>query len=269
MRIVAEHLPRFLGANVAVINLPGVGGTLGLREAARRPPDGYTIAQVHEGLLVATATGVTEVAWTDFEPVALVMSSADLIVTPSNRPFDTFEGLVEYAHANPNRLTVGVTLGGVGHLYMAMIANAFDLDLRFVGFEGTGEIIRAAVGGHIDIAAGSFTAASQFVENGDLVFLATGSRERMDEAPDVPTLTELGADMEMSLSRGIVVPQGVPEDIILILETALREMSEDEAFIEHMTRLGGDVSFRDRAEFTAHLQTVDAMVQLLAEEIAP
>lgn len=269
MRVVAEHLPRFLGVDIGVINMPGVGGTVGLAEASRRASDGYTIAQIHEGFVVATAVGLTDVAWTDFEPVSMVMSSPDLIIASADLEFDTFEGMVAYAQENPNTLTVGVILGTIPHLYMAMVADAFDLEWRYVGFEGTGEIIRSVVGGHIDLALGSIPSAIQFVENGDLVFLASGSRERVADAPDVPTLVELGADMELTLGRGIVMPKDTPEDVLAIFEAAVREMTADEAFIAHMNSLGGDVEFRDRAQFTEHLATVEMMVNLLAAEIAP
>ena len=57
MRIVANNVTPYLGAEMPVINMPGVGGTVGLTEASRRAADGYTISQVHEGLLAATATG--------------------------------------------------------------------------------------------------------------------------------------------------------------------------------------------------------------------
>ena len=72
MRIVANNVSPFLGAEMPVINMPGVGGTVGLTEASRRAADGYTISQVHEGLLAATATGLTELAWDDFDPIALM-----------------------------------------------------------------------------------------------------------------------------------------------------------------------------------------------------
>jgi len=70
MRLVANNVQPFLGVEMPVINMPGVGGTVGLREASRRAADGYTISQVHEGLLVATETGITDLAWDDFDPIA-------------------------------------------------------------------------------------------------------------------------------------------------------------------------------------------------------
>ena len=269
MRIVANNISPFLGVEMPVINIPGVGGTVGLTEASRRAADGYTISQVHEGLLAATATGLTELAWDDFEPIALMTASPQFLVAATDQPYSTFEGLVEYAQANPGELTIGVTLGGVPHLHAAMIAEAFDLEWRYVGYEGTGERVRALVGGNLDLAIGDISSSLQFVENGDLVFLAAGSTERLPQTPDVPTLMELGSDLDLSITRGIVMPKGAPDDAQAVLEAALENLSNDPAFIEQVNNAGADVAFRGQDGYTAYLSNLAASVDRLAEVIAP
>jgi tripartite-type tricarboxylate transporter receptor subunit TctC len=269
MRIVANNVTPYLGAEMPVINMPGVGGTVGLTEASRRAADGYTISQVHEGLLAATATGLTELSWDDFEPIALLTASPQYLVAAADQPFDTMEGLVEYAQANPGELTIGVTLGGVPHLHAAMIAEAYDIEWRYVGYEGTGERVRALVGGNLDLAIGDISSSLQFVENGDLVFLATGSPERLPQTPDVPTFMELGADLDLAITRGIVMPKGSPEEAQATLEAALAELSQDPAYIEQINNAGADVAFRGREAYTAYLSNLATTVERLAEVIAP
>ena len=269
MRLVANNVTPFLGAEMPVINMPGVGGTVGLTEASRRAADGYTISQIHEGLLAATATGLTELSWDDFEPIALITASPQYLVAATDQPYDTFAGLIEFAQANPGELTIGVTLGGVPHLHAAMIAEAFDLDWRYVGYEGTGERVRALVGGNLDLAIGDISSSLQFVENGDLVFLATGSPVRMPQTPDVPTLMELGADLDLSITRGIVMPKGAPDDVQAAMETALENLSKDPAFIEQINNAGAEVAFRGQDGYTTYLSTLATSVNRLAEVIAP
>ncbi|MHA7889007.1 Bug family tripartite tricarboxylate transporter substrate binding protein [Roseicyclus sp.] len=269
MRIVAGNVTPYLGVEMPVINMPGVGGTVGLTEASRRDADGYTISQVHEGLLAATATGLTELAWDDFDHIALMTASPQYLVAAADQPFDTMEGLVEYAQANPGELTIGVTLGGVPHLHAAMIAEAFDIEWRYVGYEGTGERIRALVGGNLDLAIGDISSSLQFAENGDLVFLATGATERMAQTPDVPTFMELGADLDLSITRGIVMPAGSPEEAQAAMEAALMELSQDPTFVEQINNAGADVAFRGREAYSAYLANLAETVERLAEVIAP
>jgi tripartite-type tricarboxylate transporter receptor subunit TctC len=269
MRIVAGNVTPYLGVEMPVINMPGVGGTVGLTEASRRDADGYTISQVHEGLLAATATGLTELAWDDFDHIALMTASPQYLVAAADQPFDTMEGLVEYAQANPGELTIGVTLGGVPHLHAAMIAEAFDIEWRYVGYEGTGERIRALVGGNLDLAIGDISSSLQFAENGDLVFLASGATERMAQTPDVPTFMELGADLDLSITRGIVMPAGSPEEAQAAMEAALMELSQDPTFVEQINNAGADVAFRGREAYSAYLANLAETVERLAEVIAP
>jgi tripartite-type tricarboxylate transporter receptor subunit TctC len=150
-----------------------------------------------------------------------------------------------------------------------MIAEAFDLDWRYVGYEGTGERVRALVGGNLDLAIGDISSSLQFVENGDLVFLATGSPVRMPQTPDVPTLMELGADLDLSITRGIVMPKGAPDDVQAAMETALENLSKDPAFIEQINNAGAEVAFRGQDGYTTYLSTLATSVNRLAEVIAP
>jgi tripartite-type tricarboxylate transporter receptor subunit TctC len=252
-----------------VINMPGVGGTVGLREASRRAADGYTISQVHEGLLVATETGITELAWDDFDPIALMTASPQYLVAGPSENYSNFEEFVNYAHANPGEISIGVTLGGVPHLHAAMIEQAFDLQLNYVGYEGTGERVRAMVGGNLDVAIGDISSSKQFVDNGDLVFLAVGSLERVADTPDVPTFSELGQELDLSVTRGIVMPKGAPQEIRDTLEAALEALSQDSTYIEQTNNAGADVSFRGQDAYTAYLGNLDATVKSLSAVLAP
>ena len=267
MRIVSNHIEPYLGQPMPVINMPGVSGTLGLEEATKREADGYTVAQVHEGLLVSHHTDITEVNWDDFEPIAALTSSPQIVVTNADRPYETFEEFVAYAKENPGEVKVGVTLAGVPHLHMAMIEEAAGIEFSYVGFEGTGERIRGLVGGHIDAAMGDIASAGEFVANGDLRFLAAGSTERLEQAPEVPTLMELGYDLELSVNRGIVAPTGTPPARIDVVEAALEELQGDEAYVEALNNAGAEAVFRDQEAYRSYLETLDATVARLASKL--
>ncbi|TYB90489.1 tripartite tricarboxylate transporter substrate binding protein [Oceaniovalibus sp. ACAM 378] len=268
MRLVANNIPPFLGADMPIINIPGVGGTVGLREASRRAADGYTISQVHEGLLVATETGITDLAWDDFDTIALMTNSPQYLVAGPSENYSNFEEFVTYAEAHPNEISIGVTLGGVPHLHAAMIEQAFGLQFKYVGYEGTGERIRALVGGNLDIAIGDVSSAKEFVDNGDLTFLAAGSVERLAATPDVPTFTEFGHDLELSVTRGIVTPKGVPQEVRDTLEAAFEKLSQDPNYVEQTNNSGADVDFRGQDAYRAYLTKLDATVKSLSSVLA-
>ncbi|MEM8957804.1 MAG: tripartite tricarboxylate transporter substrate binding protein [Pseudomonadota bacterium] len=269
MRLVAGNIEPFLGAEMPIINMPGVGGTVGLREASRRDADGYTISQVHEGLLVASETGITELNWDDFDPIALMTASPQYLVAHPTDDYSTFEEFVAFAKENPGEITLGVTLGGVPHLHAAMIEQAYGLEFAYVGYEGTGERIRALVGGNLDTAIGDISSSKQFVDNGDLIFLAVGSGERVAATPDVPTFKESGQDLELNVTRGIVMPKGAPQDARDALEAALQALSEDPTYIEQTNNAGADVLFRGQEDYRTYLSNLNDTVVSLSAVLAP
>jgi tripartite-type tricarboxylate transporter receptor subunit TctC len=269
MRLIANNVEPFLGAEMPVINIAGVGGTVGLRETSRRAADGYTISQIHECLLVATETCITDLAWDDFEPVALMTASPQYLVAGASDNYRTFEEFVTYAQANPGEISIGVTLGGVPHLHAAMIEQAFGLQFKYVGYEGTGERIRALVGSNLDLAIGDISSAKQFVDSRNLTFLAVGSANRMEAAPDVPTFKELGHDLELNVTRGIVVPKGTPQEVRDSLEVALRNLSQDPDYIEKTNNAGADVGFRGQDAYRTYLAKLDETVKSLSSVLAP
>ncbi|MCR9085756.1 MAG: tripartite tricarboxylate transporter substrate binding protein [Rhodobacteraceae bacterium] len=269
MRLISGNIEPFLGAEMPIINMPGVGGTVGLREASRRAADGYTISQVHEGLLVASETGITELNWDDFDPIALMTASPQYLVAHPTEDYSNFEEFVAYAKENPGEITMGVTLAGVPHLHAAMIEQAFGLEFSYVGYEGTGERIRALVGGNLDAAIGDISSSKQFVDNGDLVFLAVGSGERVAATPDVPTLAESGQDLELNVTRGIVMPKGAPQEARDALEAALQELSQDPTYIEQTNNAGADVLFRGQDDYRTYLSNLNETVTSLSTVLAP
>ena len=267
MRIVANEIEPYLGVAMPVINMPGVGGTLGLAEAAKRAPDGYTVTQIHEGLPVASQTGLTDLNWDDFAPIALMTSSPQYVVVNADAPWQTFEEFIAHAKENPGEVRMGVTLGGVPHLHAAMIEEATGAEFGYVGYEGTGERIRALVGGNLDAAIGDISSALQFVDNGDLRFLAVGSAERVEATPDVPTLAELGYDLDLAVTRGIVAPKDTPQDRLDVLEAALEELSRDEDYRQTIQNAGAETDFRGQEAYEAYLEKLNATVGRLVSKL--
>lgn len=269
MRVISEHIEDHLGQSLQVINVPGVSGTTGLEDLTERDADGYTVGQVHEGLMVAHHTGLTDINWDDFTPIASMTASPQyLTVNADDDRWDNVEEFVEYAQDNPGEIRFGVTLGGIPHVHAAMIADAEDLEFRYVGFEGTGERIRALVGGNIDAAMGDIASSGEFVKNDDLQFLAVGSDERIDETPDVPTFNELGyEDLNLNIVRGLVAPEGTPEARVEILAEAFESLSEDDDFIEGINNAGAEVQYNGPEAYTDYLDTTNDTIERLSGEL--
>jgi len=267
MRIVAKHAEKYLGVPVPVINKPGVSGTVGLRELKNKTGNGYTIGQVHEGLLAAYHVGITDINCDDFIPVAAMTSSPQFLAVRKDAPYDNVEEFVEYAKNNPGDVSVGITLKGIPHIWAAIFEKALDTEFKYVSYEGTGERVQALAGGFIDIAMIDYASGNQFVENGDFKFIAFASEERSEKMPDIPTLREKGYDMIWTVQRGVVLPKGTPEDIVKTLETALKKTANDPEYVEAVEKTGSEVQFRGQEDYQAYLEKLDADIASVAEDI--
>ena len=141
-------------------------------------------------------------------------------------------------------LTIAVVFMVTGLLMMALL----QTDANFLNFSMSTVIVSLIFG---------------------LIFLATGAPERMAQTPDVPTFGELGADLELAVTRGIVMPKGSPQEARDTLEAALSELAKDETFVQQVNNAGAEVQFRGQDDYVAYLTKLSETVDRLAEVLAP
>jgi tripartite-type tricarboxylate transporter receptor subunit TctC len=91
----------------------------------------------------------------------------------------------------------------------------------------------------------------------------------MTETPDVPTLVELGQNLELNVTRGIVVPKGTPKEIRDTLEVAFEKLSKDPSYIKQTNNAGANVGFRGQEDYKAYLLTLEKTVSSLSAVLAP
>lgn len=268
MRISADHVQEYLGQAVPIINLPGVSGTIGLAQFSSKRPNGYTIALVHEGLIVSHYTGVTPLNWNSFEPIAGLTASPQLLAVNADSPWQTLDEFLAYAKEHPGEISFGVTLMGSAHIMGAQLEEAGGTKFRYVGYEGTGERVQALMGGHIDASVVDIGIGVQYAKSGHFRLLALGHNERLPELPDVPTFAELGyPEIEWSVYRGVVAPKNTPEPVLEKLNSAFGQLAKDQDYAADIRQAGSLLVYRDREEFAKYLQKLDDMISRLAKNI--
>ncbi|UCZ53194.1 tripartite tricarboxylate transporter substrate binding protein [Bacillus shivajii] len=264
-RLVTEHTQKKIDTDIVVINLPGVGGTVGLEDLEEMDANGYNLGQVHEGLIVAHHSGITPINYDDFEPIASMSSSDQILAISSDLNIDSLEEFVEYGQSEGVRF--GGTVSGIPRVWIEQIGQTLDINYNLVGYEGLAEAIQALAGGHIDAAIVDYSSASDFVKSGDMKFIAVGTEDRVESLPDVPTFVESGYDLLMGINRGYVAPKGTPQEIIDQLGEALEETANDPEYIEAVRNVGAEVNFMGPNEYKEHLETQDSIIREIIEEI--
>ncbi|MEM9578973.1 MAG: tripartite tricarboxylate transporter substrate binding protein [Pseudomonadota bacterium] len=247
-RIVAQHLPQYVGVDVGVENIKGGGGKVAHERLINEfAADGYTISASsipHQTIPTQISEGgyrLDDLAW-----VANMASIPSTIIVRSSSPEQSFSDLVETAQANPGALTAGSpgATSGAAAFHHAWV-DASDVDVTLIPYRGGSAMYKGLAGEEIYAMSTNANWALRYPD--ETRALAVAGEERYPLLPDVPTLKELGIDIVDYTTRTFTVAAATPQDRIDTLSTALGELAKDPEFIEAMKTAGLVVDFRDNA----------------------
>jgi tripartite-type tricarboxylate transporter receptor subunit TctC len=259
-------MQKSLGGTIVVANVGGASGTKGAREAKGAPADGYTLFAVHDSIHSTYYTGVADVNYDDFEPICLVTATPSIVTASPKTPWKDMKSMLADAKKRPGEITVGATLGSTSHFFPVMVQREAGIKFKYVSYEGTAPRMNALLGGHIDIAESNLTQKGK-ADAGQLKFLAIAADKRHPEIPDVPTLKELGIDIEYAVNRGLLAPKGTSSEALGKLRSACATAAKDPAFASAMKNFGTIVRYLDHKAYTGFLKKNDALNKQIAKEL--
>ena len=233
-RALVDVMSKHLGQPVVIDNKPGAAGTLGpATMVATAKPDGYTIS--HIPVTVLRLPSMQKVTWDPLKDFSWIIHMSGFQFTTSVRadsPLKTMQDLIDYAKANPGKVTYGTPgTGSSLHIGMEMIARHAGVQWTQVPFKGTIETVTALEGGHVMVLAGG-SEAYPMIEAGKIRALAVWTEKRLERLPDVPTLTETGFPFVFDSPYGIAGPKGMDPAIVKRLHDAIKAALEDPKAIE-------------------------------------
>jgi tripartite-type tricarboxylate transporter receptor subunit TctC len=188
----------------------------------------------------------------DFIPIARFIADPMVLVVNDQQPYKTLKEFTEDAKKRPNGLIFSSSgLYGALHLPMALFMQSAGLQLRHLPTAGGGPALTAILGNNSQALVSSIAASSAQMKAGKLRPLACFGAQRAPALPDVPTMKELGYNIEFYLWVGMFAPKATPANVITTMRDALRKAAADPKFVQAMKNLGQDVAYLDQAEFKA------------------
>lgn len=245
-RLVAEAMSKDLGQQIIVENVGGAGGTLGAARVAKADADGYTVLLHHIGM-ATSATLYRKLPYETlnaFEYVGLVTDVPMTVVARKNLDVKDFKGLVEYAKAHKDKVTVAnAGIGAASHLCGMLFMSAIKTALVTVPYKGTGPAMTDLLGGQVDIMCDQTTNTTKQIQGGTIKAYAVTSPERLSVLKDVPTVAEEGmSDMQVGIWHGIYTPKGTPKEANDKLSKALQVALKDPNVAARFAELGTEPS---------------------------
>jgi tripartite-type tricarboxylate transporter receptor subunit TctC len=264
LRAMAEVAGKKLGQSIVVDNKPGAAGTLGpATMAATAKPDGYTIAQIP--IAVLRVPQMQKAAYDplrDFTYILQLSGYTFGVTTKADNAFKTWADVIEFAKANPGKVTYATPGAGTSlHLGMEMIAAQAGVKFTQVPFKGGAETNAAVLGGHTVLQADS-TGWKPLVDAGQIRLLNIWTGERSKQWPTAPTLKELGYPLVLDSPFGLAGPKGMDPAVVKTLHDAFKAALEDPGVIETLAKYDMFPRYEDTATYTA------TVARLFKEETA-
>jgi tripartite-type tricarboxylate transporter receptor subunit TctC len=264
MRAFADAASKRLGQPIVPENKAGGGGSVGpATMAAISKPDGYTISQMPDAVYrVQIMQKTTYDSQSDFTYIIALSGYAFGVTVPADSPFKKWQDVVDYAKANPGKVTYGST-GAAGSLHIGMerISAHSGIKLVHVPFKGSAEVNAATAGGHVMLGC-SGSSAMPLAQAGKVRFLQIWTRNRISQLPDVPTLRECGYPFDIEGPIGLAGPKGMDPKVVQKIHNAFKKAIEDPAVIETMDRFEMVPNYKNSADYAA---SVKEQIQLEGE----
>jgi tripartite-type tricarboxylate transporter receptor subunit TctC len=226
-RVVAQKLGAKWGQAVIIENRPGASLNIGAEAVARAEPDGYTLLATPPGPLVVSQHFFPNLGFdpTAFVPVTVMVKVPAVVVANPRIPVSSFQELIAFAKANPNKLSYGSPgLGNTPQLAMEKLMHAAGIRLLHVPYQGLGPAMNDLLAGHIDVMIDNLGNVMQHVTSGRLKLLAATTQSRIPAIPDVPTVSETLPGISFADWFAVVAPAKTSPEIAGKLSQAIVEI---------------------------------------------
>jgi tripartite-type tricarboxylate transporter receptor subunit TctC len=258
MRLIAERTSGTLGQPVVVVNKPGAGGSLGLREVAKSKADGYTLGMIATGFIAEQYGNSNAPTLDEYKVLAFVGTDPAVLAAGKATGFKTVNDFIKAAKEKPGSLrNANDQPGGTAFVAASLVKAKLGVDFKLVPYAGSAPVVLAIMSGETQTATPSVTDLIAQHKTGAVTILAVTARERHFLAPDVPTFTEVGFPLVTGTIRAIVTPAGVPNEVASKLEAALLNALNDPKFKETARNAGFTITPLGSKEASAFIKQMD------------
>jgi tripartite-type tricarboxylate transporter receptor subunit TctC len=241
-RLVFDRLAVELGQPIVIENRAGAGGTLGTAVVAKADPDGYSILAHSSALTIAPAIfpNLSFDATKDLASVLMIGSSANVMIVPTSRPWQTVQDFIADAKAKPGSISFGsVGIGSAVHISAEKFRLAAGIEATHVPYRGGAEVLTDILGGRIDFYFCPLAISLPLIREHQVRALLVSTPKRVAVLPEVPTPVEAGLkNAESAIWFGVFVPGKTPRDIVEKFHAAGVKVLAEPAMQDNLAKLG-------------------------------
>lgn len=256
-RRFAAHLEEETGQSVIIQNRAGASGQVGAQAVARMPADGYNllVTATHFAISAAVRTDLPYDPVVDFDPLAIFVTTPNILVVNSDVPVHNIKEYIEYANNKPDGISFGSSgTGGSTHLSGELLKHLTQANMHHISYKGMVPHVNDLVGGQLESGFVDPSSVNQFLDEGRLRAIGVTGSERFDILPDIPTIAEQGVEgYEATTWIALAAPAGTPEDIRAFLNKAAITSMQTSSSQEFLRQISASPSSISHAEVRDYL----------------
>ena len=262
-RQLAPQLGKQLGQTIVIDNRPGAAGMIGTDNAAKSPPDGYTIVTGDNGAMVFHTAMYKKVPYDpqDLAPIGFMARFPLILAVNPASGFTSAKQLIEELKKTPGKYSYASPgVGSPHHLAMELFKDRTNTFVVHVPYRGTAMAVQDVIGGQVPMMVIDTAAGLPQIKAGKIKALAVMSKKRIPSLPDVPTLDEIGGayglkNFEVSAWQGLFAPKGTPPEIVAKLTSEMSKAINVPEVRARLEDFGLEVVPTDGPALGAFIQT--------------
>ena len=262
-RTIGDKLKDRVGQPVVVENRPAAGGTAATDFVAKSPPDGYTMVMSFNGPLAFGPHLYSKLPYDpqkDLAAVIITSSQPNVLAVNASLPARSVKELVEYAKANPGKLSyASVGNGSSSHLTMELLKSIAGIDIVHIPFNGSPPAVTATIQGETQLIFAVMQPLQAQIQAGKLRALAVTTEKRFALLPELPTIAESGyPGFEALAWNGVLVAAGTPRPIVERLNVEINAILKDPAVKSALNAQGFELIGGSPEDFAALIRSESA-----------
>ena len=253
-RVASEAVEKHLGQRLVIENRPGGSMRIGTSQAAKSPPDGYTLMFSPPAPIVTTEHFLPKPDYDparDLRPLVIAMWQPPLLIVRPGLGVTTLSEFIEYAKRNPGKISFGVQgLTGEMRLTLEILKQEAGIDVTHIPYNSGAPAIVDLLADRLDAMFLVIPPIKAHVESGKLRALATLNERRVQQFPNIPTMIEAGfPKVTNAIWFGYMVPAKTPQPIIDKLAAAFARLQADTALVNRVAEMGSELNIVGPVEF--------------------
>lgn len=252
-RVVGQKLSESVGQPVIIENKPGAGAMLATEYVAKAAPDGYTLLVGASGAMVVNPAVYRTVNYDtlrDFVPVSELGSFPLILIVNAKSPYKSVADLVAFAKSNPGEANYSSSSASF-QLTTELFKQKTGAPMQMIPYKGANDSVQAVISGEVTATIADSGPVLSQVTGGTVRPLAVSTSQRLEELPDVPTMKEAGADVEVTLWSGVFVPKATSLSIVKKLQDEFARIMRLPDVVSRFRTLGIKPAGSSSEEFTS------------------